>query len=153
MYFVQYEPLKSKLKDRSLTDQEAFPYLLVDVLLVTIALAVKIEAEHLPVVAVVDLILNVFVAIGGVFYVYEQNGGKNGVDLIRKYIVLGWVVTFRCVLIMTPVGLGLYIAAGVVGVGATAIFDALATALMQAIVYQRIGRHIRDTRPLPTHYA
>ena len=85
-----------------------------------------------------NLILNASIAIGRVLYVYEQNGTEMGVDLIRKFIVLGWVVSCRGLLIMIPVGLGLYTAFGVADIEAT-------FGLIQAILYQRLGRHIRDT--------
>ncbi len=71
----------------------------------------------------VNLILNVFVAIGGVFYVYEQSSRDMGIDLIRKFIVLGWVIVCRGLLIMIPVGLGLYTAAGVAGIEAALVLD------------------------------
>ena len=34
MYFVRYQPLKEKLRERSLTDQEAFPYLVLTFFLI-----------------------------------------------------------------------------------------------------------------------
>ena len=97
-------------------------------------------------------VLSVIFAIGGVLYAYEQNGRKEGFDLIQKFIVLGWVVSFRFVLVFLTSVIVLLIVWVVLGIAEitetieTDGFDVLAVALVELIFYQRVGRHIRDTR-------
>jgi hypothetical protein len=147
MYFFRYQPLKEKLKTRSLSDREALPYLIA-----VSAFAAAVSA--LP--TIVDFnswdwmggSLSVALAIGGVIYAYVQNGGKHGFDLIQKYVVIGWIATVRCLLAFIPCAIALYLAGEALGLTAnnTNWFDVLTIAVFEAILYQRIGRHIRDTR-------
>ena len=92
-------------------------------------------------------VLSVAFAILGVFYAYRCNGGKEGFDLIQKYVVLGWVVTIRCLLAFIPLMIVAYIGGEVLGIitDETGIFDIAFLAVFEIVLYQRIGRHIRDT--------
>ena len=97
-------------------------------------------------------VLSIIFAIGGVLYAYEQNGRKEGSDLVQKFIVLGWIVCFRFILVCLAGFIVLLIVWAVLGIEETTEtietggFDVLVVALVELIFYQRIGRHIRDTR-------
>ncbi|MFZ4681662.1 MAG: hypothetical protein ACOYMS_04100 [Terrimicrobiaceae bacterium] len=147
MYFIRYQPLKEKLKTRTLSDREALPYL---ILFAALAAAVYLlpptERPNLW-----DLIgggISVALAIGGVIYAYAQNGGAQGFDLIQKYVVIGWVVAVRCILILIPCAIALYFTGEMLGLitDETNWFDALIMFGFEVILYQRIGRHIADTK-------
>ena len=45
----------------------------------------------------------ILITIGGIYYVYSQNGGASGFDFVQKYYVLGWVVYVRCFLAFIPI--------------------------------------------------
>lgn len=147
MYFLRYKPLKEKLRTRSLSDREALPYL---VLFAGLAAVVYLlpNTEEFNTWDWIQGILSVAFAIGGVIYAYRQNGGRQGFDLIQKYVVLGWVVTVRCVLVFIPCGIALFLLGDSLGLisDETNGFDVLIIAGFEVILYQRIGRHIRDTR-------
>ena len=138
MYFVRYQPLKTQLRKRSLTDRAVLPYLIADTVL----------AYHSGGSDTVSAVLRGLIAVLGIVYVYKQNGGNSGFDLIRKFIVLGWVVAFRFILFLIPIALVVgYVVeelGGLGGMSKTAI-SAIISLSVGTIFFQRIGRHIRDT--------
>ena len=149
MYFIRYNPLKEKLRNRSLSDREALPYFALLSALTAFMGAIPAEAynewDYLSVV------LSVIFAIGGVIYAYKCNGAKDGSDLILKYIVLGWVVVIRCSLVFIPAIIVYYMIAHTLGLvsDSTGILDVVIIAIFEIVLYQRIGRHIRDTHQIP----
>ncbi len=147
MYFVFYHPLKHKLRTNSLSDREALPYLIIYAVL--FALGSYSEADRLSNgYGFLSLCLTVIIAIGGTYYVYRQNGGKEGFNLIKKYLILGWVVSIRFAIALIPVVI-VYI---VVMPNLGDLYDVLFGATIKFIYYQRLGRHIRDTvAPATTH--
>ena len=80
MYFVFYHPLKHKLRTDSLSDREALPYLIIYAVL--FALESSTEADRY---GFLSLCLTIIIVIGGTYYAYLQNGGKEGSNLIKKY--------------------------------------------------------------------
>ena len=90
MYFVQYNPLKQQLRNRTLSDRDALPYLILDGVVVAL-MGLNISSNGLNALNVVSTLISVAIIIGGTFHVYDQNGGNEGFDLVRKYVVLGWV--------------------------------------------------------------
>lgn len=151
MYFVRYHPLKDKLSSKSLSDREALPYLILVCALATL-IGIPI-VEGFNEFDAISLCLSVIFAIGGTCYVYQQNGGKEGFDLIQKYFVLGWVVTFRCLLVFLSLMIAVGIIAAVLGIEVTSEtsgFEVVFIALFELILYQRLGRHIRDTKNIAT---
>lgn len=147
MYFFRYHSLKEKLKSRTLTDREALPYL---VLFSGIASAVYLipPVEELNVWDWIGGGMSVVLAIAGVIYTYAQNGGKQGQDLIQKFVVIGWVVGVRCVLIFIPCWFALYSVGDVLGLMSdeSSWYDTLVFFGFKVIYYQRLGKHIHDTK-------
>ncbi len=152
MYFVQYNPLKQKLSSRSLSDGEALPYLILEGV-VTALLSLDISSEGLNAFNLGSMFLTVAVLIGGTFHVYEQNGGKEGFDLVQKYIVLGWVVGFRVFLASFPVMIMLVCLLVLANIddAVSDIVIVICAAMIQVIFYQRLGKHIRDTTGIETN--
>ena len=147
MYFLRYQPLKEQLRTRSLSDKEALPYL---VLLCGLAAAATLfsSSEAFNSWDWVSGGLSVVLAVCGVFYAYSKNGGRAGVDLIQKYIVIGWIASVRCTLVFIPIIIALYFGIDRFGVitEKTGVFDVLILTCFEVILYQRIGRHIGDTK-------
>lgn len=147
MHFIRYQPLKEKLKLRSLSDREALPYLIV---MMGLAAAVYLLPGN-GALNTWDWIgngLSVALAVAGVIYAYVRNGGRHGNDLIQKYVVLGWVVLVRCTLALIPCALLIYIAGEALGFlsDETNWFDVVVFAGFEVVLYERIGRHISDTK-------
>jgi hypothetical protein len=148
MYFIKYQPLKNQLRCRSVTDREALPYLAIFAALTALVGAIPLTDgfNHWD---AISAFFSVMLAIGGIIYAYHQNGGRTGNDLIQKYVILGWIVSFRFMLIVIPTMIILMIVGdlmGLVSLDSTGPFDVLGVFVFEAILYQRIGRHIRDTR-------
>jgi len=148
MYFLKYQPLKNQLRCRSVTDREALPYLAIFAALTALVGAIPLTDgfNHWD---AISAFISVVLAIGGIVYAYHQNGGRTGNDLIQKYVILGWVVAFRFMLIAIPTMIALMFVGDLMGLvvwDSTGPFDVLGVFVFEVILYQRIGRHIRDTR-------
>ena len=146
MYWVRYQPLKDRLSKRAVSDREALPYLLFLSGLEALALSIPASSE-MNRWDILETILYVLIAIVGVFYVYRRNGGSEGYDIIQKFIVLGWVVAIRYLMVTLPVGGLVYVTAYYYGVSGdqTTIFDVIFFNVLSALYYERLGRHISDT--------
>lgn len=158
MYFIKYQPLKRKLKERTLSDREAVVYLLVYSVLLMMSAGIPPETMDecndyglMALDYVVIALVSAGITIAGIYYIYVANGGKSGFDLIQKSFVLGWVVSIRCLIVFLP----LYVATLVVSEevfgnewenGTQYRIHYVLTFLLVAVYFQRLGRHIRDTR-------
>ena len=147
MYFIKYQPLKEKLRSRSLNDRDALPYYVF-----TAAITVLFASIPLPNAFnswdAVSTFLGMVLSVLGILYVYHQNGGRKGYDIIQKCIVLGWVVSVRVVLCFIPLAILLHaigMQLGIVTYGSTGWFDVVVMASVYAVLYLRLGRHIKDT--------
>ena len=158
MYFVKYQPLKRKLKKRTLSDREAVVYLVVYSFLLGLAFAFLTgttdECSDADLAAWDDEVFSLVFAcipIAGIYYVYVANGGKTGFDLIQKTFVLGWVVSIRFLVVFLPLSVAtILVSAHVLGNGCEdriQFYPQYVLSTLGEIVYfQRLGRHIRDTR-------
>lgn len=155
MHFVQYQPLKDQLKSRTLTERQSLPYLVAwscsSALLfgyITWTSATIPTCYHLT-----DFVLDALtigLAIAGVLYSYSKNGANSGFDFIKKYVVLGWVVSVRCILFLIPLLVIYILGVSVLGetesdTSCTTWADVAVFFFVEVAIYQRIGRHIADT--------
>ena len=150
MYFVRYQPLKEKLKNRELTDREALPYLLISSILTALATSFPFT-DNFNSVGVINGITTLGLAILGVLYAYKKNGKENGYDLIQKYLVLGWVVFVRCFLLFIPVFIAYMIIGRKFGIidiksNETSLYELIFYIAFEALIYVRIGYHIGETK-------
>lgn len=146
MYFIQYNPLKEKLRSRTLSEREALPYILVYSALVALAGTLPMTQEF-NTWDWASCVLSLGTTIAGVLYAYAKNGKNAGFDFIQKFIVLGWVVSFRCLLVFIPLAVILYGAAYFwdQATEETGWLDVAFVFCFELVVYQRIGKHIGDT--------
>ncbi len=153
MYFIQYDPLKERLRNRSIDDRAALPYFLLFCVLEALAISIpgvayKNKWDY------ISTLLTLLVTIWGVIFVYRRNGGRKGYDLIQKFVVLGWVVAVRFLIGAIPIGLAAYFFAwhfDLTGDENT-LFDALFFTILEIIYYQRLGKHIADTNAKPENH-
>ena len=147
MYFIKLYPLKEKLRERSVSDREALPYLIIFGVLTTLAVYLPAQENYNNWDAF-NVVLSLILTIGGTLYAYFENGGNDGFDFIQKYVVLGWVVFVRFFLGSFPIFLLLIyigISSGLHSSEATSPYGVLIAFLWEVIFYQRLGRHIKDT--------
>jgi len=148
MYFLKLNPIKEKLRSRTVSDREALPYLIAFAVIAVLFTALPLVTNFNKwdfISTVVSLILGV----SGIIYAYKCNGGKEGFDLIQKYTILGWVVVIRCLLFfIIPTTIAALTIGEFLGITTedTGLFDIIMIAILEIFLYQRIGRHIRDTR-------
>ena len=145
MYFIQYHPLKEKLKERTLSDGEALPYLVVWGVWGSVWTMLWQMYSHFNFLDAFSWALWVLITIGGIYYVYSQNGGASGFDFVQKYYVLGWVVYVRCFLAFIPIMVIEYVFAVSYVLYSTNLFNVLADVAFGVILFWRTGVHIRDT--------
>lgn len=147
MYFVKYHPLKEKLSSRTLSEREALPCLVVFTALTALSVVIPLY-ENYNALDRTAAGFSVLLAIFGILFAYKQNGGNEGFDLIQKYVVLGWVTTFRFLIVGIPLGIFVAVAAGALGYSLeeTNAIDLAFWMAFEALLYYRIGIHIRDTR-------
>jgi predicted membrane channel-forming protein YqfA (hemolysin III family) len=147
MYFIKYQPLKEKLSNRTLSEREALPYLVVFTALTALTVGVPLY-ENYNTLDAIAAGFSVLIAIFGILFAYKQNGENEGFDLIKKYVVLGWVTTVRFIIVSIPLGIAAAFGAGALGLSMdeTNVIDLAFWIGFEAMLYYRIGIHIRDTR-------
>lgn len=145
MYFVSYHPLKHKLRTNSLSDREALPYLIIEAVFLSLA-SYSSGREISNGYDILSLCVTIITVIGGTYYVYLQNGGTEGFNLLQKYIVLGWVVGIRLTIVLIPI-VAVYIVIMLkLENPSFDLYTVLFGGSIRIIYFQRLGRHIRDTR-------
>ena len=147
MNFITYAPLKEQLRERTLSDRQALPYLVASTAISAFVLGISSHKNYnLPDGLSVGASLTL--AIAGILFAYNKNGKENGYDLIQKFMVIGWITGVRFTLIAVPIYVVVVVVAHSLGfslkepnpVGFTY------SALFEALLYYRIGKHIEDTR-------
>ena len=147
MQIVRYGPLKQKLRDRSLTDREALPYLVLFCAITALITSFPFFGgfNRWDTISGASIVV---LAVGGVFYVYGKNRGDRGYDFIQKYVTLGWVLGIRFLLVIVPFGIFVYGIADYyfdVFTDATGPLDVALVLVTEILFYQRLGCHIEET--------
>lgn len=144
MYFWRIEKLKTEMAARPLSDREVLPYLVVFVLLSTIACYFPLAVFN--VWDGLGALLSIVLVLGGTIYIYLQNGGNTGQHFLQRYFAIGWVVVLRCLVVMVVCEIALLTALEVIGVATdvTTWYEFLFIAITEAVIYWRIGHHVRE---------
>ncbi len=145
MYFIKYHPLKEDLRKRQISDRHALPYLIVFIALTTLSAEFPIVYDIHPWHNLSGF-LSVGISVWGVYYAYIKNGGSEGYDLIQKFVVLGWVLNIRIIIIMIPTVFLFDIINDWLDVfkDTTNLYEAYFI-LLEIVFYKKLGLHISDT--------
>ena len=144
MYFWRLEKLKAQLAGQPLSERQALPYLIVFVAMFT---AVSyIPATVTNVWDRLGALWSVAMAVLGTIYIYRQNGGAEGQHFLQRYLAIGWVVGIRWLVIIALAMVEFIALLTALGadIGDTTWYEFLFVALAEAVVYWRIGYHVRD---------
>ncbi|MEW6306286.1 MAG: hypothetical protein AB1705_22695 [Verrucomicrobiota bacterium] len=144
MYFWRIERLKAEMAARPLSEREVLPYLVV---FVGLATAVGYIPQAITNVwDGVGAVWSVALAVFGTIYIYRQNGGEDGQHFLQRYLAIGWVVTIRWLVILILVAIAFFALMTVLESEAeqTTWYEFLFLAVVEVVVYWRIGYHVRD---------
>ena len=149
MYFVRIKPLKERLRERTMTDREAFPYYLVYTTCMSLV-CIPVASHPSTRWDILSWLTVTLITVAGTIYNYSQNGGRTGYDFIQKSIVLGWVLIIRILAIMIPTVIGIGFLKSGIGVAAdqTSWLDVLFVTAFVVIYFQRLGKHLKDTNKI-----
>ena len=144
MYFWRIESLKTEMAVRPLSEREALPYLVVSVALFS-AVAFIPQTIH-NIWDGLGAVWSVLLAVVGTIYIFRQNGGAEGQHFLQRYFAVGWVVSVRCLAVFILVTVAFYGALAAAGADteSTRWYDFLYVAVVETVVYWRIGHHVRD---------
>lgn len=144
MYFWCIEKLKTEMAARPLSEREALPYLVVFVALSTAVAYIPLTTYNIW--DGLGAVCSVLLATVGTIYIYRQNGGAEGQHFLQRYFAVGWVVTIRWLAVLILVAVAFYGTLATVGAvtEGTHWYDFLFIAVIEAVMYWRIGHHVRD---------
>ena len=144
MYFWRIEQLKTEMAVRPLSEREAFPYLVVFVALSSAGAYIPQTTQNLW--DGVGAVWSVLLAVVGTIYIYRQNGGASGQHFLQRYFAVGWVVAIRWLVVFILAAVVFYATLAAVGADteSTHWYDFLFLAVVEAVIYWRIGHHVRD---------
>ena len=85
-------------------------------------------------------------AVLGTIYIYRQNGGADGQHFLQRYFAISWVVSIRSLVVLIPAAVALFTLPAVLGSETedTTWYHFLFVAIAGAVIYWRIGCHVRD---------
>ena len=147
MYFIKYDLLKKRLRERSVTVRESLPYFIAFVVIMNLPSILPIGRYNLW--DRISEILSTAAFVGGILYAYYKNGGASGNDFFRKYILIGWVACVRFFFVFILVAnilIYLGLKTGLMSLSESGPYDITGVFLAEIILHQRIGRHIGDTK-------
>lgn len=144
MYFWRIEKLKNEMAARPLSEREVLPYLVVTVALYSAVGYIPQTAQN-----VWDGLgagWSVLLAAVGTIYIYRQNGGAGGQHFLQRYFAVGWVVAIRWLVVVILAAIAFFGTLAAVGADteSTHWYDFLFLAVVEAVIYWRIGYHVRD---------
>jgi len=144
MYFWRIEELKAEMAARPLSEREVLPYLVVFVSLY--AAVGYIPQAFTNIWDGLEAFCSIALAVLGTIYVYGQNGGASGQHFLQRYLAIGWVVTLRWLVVFILAAVAFFTLMTVLGreTEETTWYDFLFLAVVQAVVYWRIGYHVGD---------
>jgi hypothetical protein len=144
LYLWRIGALKRRLIEGRLADREAVSYLAATSAMTSLAMAFPPASPNAwdTGMGLVGCVLVVL----GTWWVYRQNGGAAGADLVNRYLSLSWVLTIRLASPLLAVALLLEVltAGEELPVAQNGPGTALTTLLIGLLFYQRLGAHVRD---------
>lgn len=144
MYFWRIDKLKAEMAARPLSEREALPYLVVSV-------ALYVAGGFIPPTSTnvwdgLGAVWSVALAIVGTIYIYRQNGGAAGRHFLQRYFAIGWVVFLRWLPLVVLMSVAFFPLKALLSedVEETTWDEFLFIAVVEAVIYLRIGHHVRD---------
>lgn len=147
--FLSAEPLIEKYRNGTFQEEEVAPYFMAYVILM--ALASAFAWGEMTAWSFASGVAYIMITIFGVLHLKKQNNESYGNGFLSKYFTLGWVITFRMLLLSVPVGVVFVGLASIAG-GDDALEPAFAilTIAYTALFYWWLGELIAESNQAPS---
>ncbi len=112
MYFFNLNALTKDLKERPLTDREAFPYVVAWIAVSLFPLSGEDPETQL------NNLLNIvayLIEIAGFVWLYRINGGRHGIGFLGRFFSISWVVDLWTIVVGVPFLIIVVIAIAITG--------------------------------------
>lgn len=113
MQFISAKPLIEKYHSGTFHDADVAPYFMASTILMAIVTGFAIG--DINPWSIASGFASIVITIMGVLHLKKQNNDTFGNGFLSKYFSLGWVVTFRMLLLAIPVGVVTFALASIVG--------------------------------------
>lgn len=152
MQFISARPLIEKYRSGTFQESEVAPYFMAYVILMAIVTGFAIGDMNPWSVA--SGCASIVITIIGVLHLKRQNNDTFGNGFLSKYFSLGWVITFRMLLLAIPVAVVMYALASIVG-GKDAIdpAGAIFTISFEVLFYWWLGVLIAESNQSKSEQA
>lgn len=97
MYIWNINKLKKQLLSQTITERDNFNYLLANMLIILFPVLKQGSLNNFD---IYNDIANLIITVAGLLFVYHCNGGKNGSDIIIRYLAIAWVSVIRLTVIL-----------------------------------------------------
>ena len=157
MYFWRIKLLKEDIKEGRFSEKERFLYLLWSVLGGTImGILIYMPGTNTNMYDVISSLGSGVIMLTGTCYAYKANGGKDGADLLGRYVSIGFVtgIRFLPLLFVLFFLIGIHHIHNTELIGAdydpehqessSTLFSSLIFLLWYCALYFRICKHIGD---------
>ena len=138
MQFISAKPLIEKYRSGTFQEAEAAPYFMAYVILM--AIVTGFAFGDMNGWSVASGFASIVITIMGVLHLKKQNNDSFGNSFLSKYFSLGWIVTFRMLILAIPAAVVFFALASIVG-GDDALepAGALFTVAIEIIFYWWLG--------------
>lgn len=113
MQFISAKPLIEKYRSGAFQEAEIAPYFMAYMILMAVASGFAFGDAN--VWAVATGFASIVITVMGVLHLKKQNGGSFGNSFLSKYFSLGWVITFRILIMVIPAAIVFSVLAVMVG--------------------------------------
>lgn len=152
MQFLSAKPLIEKYRNGTFAEAEVAPYFMAYVILM--AIVTGFALGDMNAWSIISGFASLIITIIGVLHLKRQNNNTFGNEFLSKYFSLGWVVTFRMLLLAIPVFILIFVLASI-AVGDDAIDPAgvVVTIVFEVLFYWWLGALIAKTNQTKANKA
>ena len=144
MQFISAKPLIEKYRRGTFQEAEVAPYFMANVILMAIVTGFAFVDVNGWTIA--TGFASVVITIMGVLHLKKQNGDSFANSFLSKYFSLGWVVTFRMLVMAIPAAVVIFVLVSIVGGNdATGPAGAVFTIALQILFYWWLGLLIAES--------
>ena len=152
MQFISSKQLIDKYRSGTFQEEEVAPYFMADVILM--AIVAGFAFGDMNAWSVASGLASIVITIMGVLHLKRQNGDSFGNSFLSKYFSLGWVITFRMLILVIPAAVVIFGVSSIIG-GDDAIepTTAVFTIAFEVLFYWWLGLLIAESNKTQSEQA